>query len=240
MRITYLAHSGFMVQTDKAVLVFDYFRDPAHAVVKTLEKNPELPVVFFVSHHHPDHYNEEIFNLGQNHKRVYVLSNDVEARDTNSKLAIQGMSAGDVVENLPGISEVRAFRSTDEGVAFAVTLDGGKKVFHAGDLNLWHWNRESTAREVAVATAAFHKVLNRISEETPELDVVFFPVDVRQGEDAALGASEFLEEVRVANFFPMHFDGDYTKACDFASYPIRGKVDTQFHCLHTPGESIEL
>lgn len=240
MRITYLAHSGFMVVDDDVIMVFDYFRDPSHSVVKELEKHPDLPVVFFVTHHHEDHYNDEIFNLAQNHKRVYILSNDVEARDTNSRLAIQGMSPGDVVEDILGDLTVKAYGSTDEGVSYLVTTKIGKKIFHAGDLNNWHWNQENTPREAAEAEAAFRKVLNRIASETPAVDVAFFPVDVRQGKDFAVGATEFVETIRVKDFFPMHFDGDYKVACDFGIYPFHHKVDTTFHCLHEPGESIAL
>ena len=240
MRITYLAHSGFMVTTPDVIMVFDYYRDPSHSVVKTLEKNPDTPVIFFVSHHHPDHYNPEIFNLGQNHKRVYVLSNDVEARDTNSRLAIQGMSPGDIVEDLTGGVSVRAYNSTDAGVAFAVKTGEGKTIFHAGDLNNWHWNEESTPAEVAKANAAYEKVLHRIAEDNKSFDVAFFPVDTRQGRDFAVGATEFVEAVQVADFFPMHFDGNYMVACDFGVYPFHTKVDTTFHCLHDPGQSIEL
>ena len=221
-------------------MVFDYERDPAHAVVKALREHSTLPVIFFVSHHHRDHFNPDIFNLGQDHQRVYVLSNDVEARDTNSRLAIQGMSAGDVVDNLPAGVSVKAYPSTDEGVSFLVTTKGGRKIFHAGDLNLWHWNEVSTKEEVQKATNEFHKAVNRIAEENPAIDVVFFPVDVRQGKDFALGAAQFMEAVKVKNFFPMHFDGDASLACDFGVYPFTTNVSTTFHCLHEPGQSIQL
>lgn len=240
MRVTYLAHSGFMVETDDVIMVFDYFRDPSHSVVKKLEERKDVPVVFFVTHHHKDHYNPDIFNLAQNHERVYVLSNDVEARDTNSRLAIQGMSAGDVVENLPGGITVKAYPSTDEGVSFLVTTKAGRKVFHAGDLNLWHWNEENTPKAVAEATAAFTKAVNRIAEENPSIDTVMFPVDVRQGKDFALGATRFMEAIKVKDFFPMHFDGSALVACDFGVYPFHNAVNTTFHCLKDPGESIQL
>lgn len=240
MRVTYLAHSGFMVQTDEVILVFDYYRDPSHSVVKALEKHPDMPVVFFVSHSHPDHYNHEIFNLAQNHKRVYVLSNDVVVRETDPSLAIQGMSVGDVVENLPGGISVKAYGSTDEGVSFRVTLKDNRTLFHAGDLNLWHWKEESTEKEVAKATAEFKKELGRIAEENSHFDVAFFPVDVRQGQDFARGAVDFIEAIRVSDFFPMHFDGDAHIACDFGVYPFHNQVETAFHCLHDPGQSIEL
>ncbi|MCM1036836.1 MAG: MBL fold metallo-hydrolase [Bacteroides sp.] len=240
MRITYLAHSGFIVTTSEVVMVFDYYRDPSHALRKVLDEHPGLPVVFFVSHSHPDHYNPEIFNLAQNHKRVYILSNDVEARDTDSRLAIQGMSPGDRVDDILGGLTVQAYDSTDAGVSFVVTTREGKTVFHAGDLNNWHWNEESSPREVAEADAAFRKALGRIASEHPALDVAFFPVDVRQGRDFAVGATEFVEAIRVTDFFPMHFDGNYMVACDFGVYPFHTKVDTTFHCLHEPGESIAL
>lgn len=239
MKVTFLENSGFMVTTDKAVLVFDYYHDPAHKVVKELEHSPELPVTFFVSHHHADHFNNEIFNLGQNHRRTYVISNDVRGiADTD--LPIQWMSRGDIVENLPGISKVEALGSTDVGVSFAVTLPDGKKIFHAGDLNCWHWNRENTPREAQKAVSLFETQLGRIAERYPEFDIVFFPVDARQGNDVAMGAAAFIDRIKVKNFFPMHFGGDYRPACDFNSYPLQSYTGTEFHCLHKPGESTEL
>lgn len=240
MRVTYLDHSGFMIADDDVIMVFDYYRDPSHAVVKALEKNPELPVVFFVSHHHPDHYNPEIFNLGQSHERLYVLSNDVFQQHGDSNLPIAGMSKGDKLENVIGGLTVDAYGSTDCGVSFAVTTKNGKKVFHAGDLNNWHWKEESTEREVQKAENLFKKVLNRIKERNDRFDVAFFSVDPRQGEDYATGAAEFLDNIKVRDFFPMHFFGDHDKACDFKHYPLKDTSDTTFHCLYEPGESIAL
>ena len=45
-KVTYLDHSGFAVQMPDVVLVFDYYRDPSHALQKILEANPQIPVVF--------------------------------------------------------------------------------------------------------------------------------------------------------------------------------------------------
>jgi L-ascorbate metabolism protein UlaG (beta-lactamase superfamily) len=239
MKITFLENSGFMVVTDKAVIIFDYFHDPANKVVKELEHKPELPVVFFVSHHHSDHFNNEIFNLGQNHRREYVISNDVRGiADTD--LPIQWMSRGDIVENLPGISKVEALGSTDEGVSFALTLPDGKKLFHAGDLNCWHWKEENTPGEVKKAVNLFETQVDRIATLYPEFDVIFFPVDARQGRDTAMGAAIFIDKIKVKNFFPMHFGGDYRPACDFYSYPLQAETSTEFHCLHKPGESVDI
>ncbi|MDE6153798.1 MAG: MBL fold metallo-hydrolase [Muribaculaceae bacterium] len=83
-KITYLDHSGFAVVTPTAILVFDYYRDPAHSLKKVLHEYPSRPVIFLVSHHHEDHFNRDIFDLAQDHKRTYVLSNDIESKVTHS------------------------------------------------------------------------------------------------------------------------------------------------------------
>ncbi len=238
IKVTYLDHSGFAITLPEVILVMDYYRDPAHALHKILNANEGKPVVFFVSHHHNDHYNPGIFEIAQNHARTYVLSNDVPAKNVPSTLAVQGMSAGDYVEDLPGGISVKAYGSTDEGVSFMVTTADGKKIFHAGDLNDWHWQDESMEREVRKADEAFRKIVNRIASETAEIDIAMFPVDSRLGTDYARGARILLETIKVKNFFPMHFWGDYKEACDFGSYA--DTAETTCYCLHEPGHSVEI
>lgn len=237
-KVTYLDHSGFAVQLPDVVLVFDYCRDPSHALHKILEHNPQIKVVFLVSHRHHDHFNDGIFEMAQNHKRVYVISNDVPAQLIPSTLDVAGMSAGDIIDNLPGGITVKAYPSTDEGVSFMVTTADGKKIFHAGDLNSWHWKDESTPREVQHAQTLFTKALNRISSENPAVDIAMFPVDPRQGTDFGAGALEFLKAVKVSQFFPMHFWQYKEEACAFTE-SIPADLTT-VHCLSTPGESIEV
>ena len=241
-KVTFLDNSGFLVEFPKVFLVFDYYHDPAHAVVKALEHHPDKPVIFFVTHHHPDHYNPEIFHLAQNHKRVYVLSDDIPARDVHTDEAIAWMHAGDVVESLPDDVSVHAFGSTDAGVSYAVTMSDGFRIFHAGDLNNWHWDAESTEREVQKAQEQFTVQVDRIAMVYRDFDVAFFPVDTRLGEHCAAGAVQFLSTIKVADFFPMHFKGSYDTACDFSAYGLPENVMTRttMHCLHKPGEHVEL
>ncbi len=236
-KITYLDHSGFAVVTPSAILVFDYYRDPAHALKKVLHEYPSLPVIFLVSHHHEDHFNRDIFDLAQDHKRTYVLSNDIVSKVTHDDIAIAWMSAGDTVENLPGDITVKAYGSTDIGVSYLVTLPDGKTIFHAGDLNYWHWQQESTADEVRAAYNRFVKVMTRLLQDVKSLDMAFFPVDPRMGQDFSQGARLFLSNIDVKYFFPMHFWGDYREACDFENYV---PDNTESLCLFVPGESVEL
>lgn len=238
MKITYLDHSGFAVTLPDAILVLDYYRDPSHALHKILSHNPEKPVVFFASHRHPDHYNPGIFELAQDRRRTYILSNDVPARAIPSTLNVQGMSPGDIVENVPGCARIKAYGSTDVGISFFITTTDGKTIFHAGDLNLWHWKDEFTTAQQVKASQKFDHVLNRIKSEVSEIDVAMFPVDPRQGQDFAEGAHRFLAAIKVDHFFPMHFWGEYKEACDFPAYA--GSTATDYHCLHTPGSSVDI
>lgn len=241
-KVTYLDNSGFIVETDSLFLVFDYWRDPAHKVVKSLEHQPDKPVTFLVSHNHRDHFNPEIFNLGQNHRRVFVLSNDIASNKIRSDMPVEWMSAGDIAENLPGDITIHAYGSTDAGVSYVVQFKDGFTIFHAGDLNNWHWDEENTESEARKAKEHFTNVINRIADDRHMFDIAFFPVDTRQGENCASGAEQFLDKFEVHNFFPMHFNGDFGRACDFEEYKLSDAAARRstLYCLHKPGQSIEI
>ncbi len=57
MKITYLGHSGFLVETKEHYLLFDYYTG------KPPVFSPDKNLTVFVSHSHQDHYNKEIFAL---------------------------------------------------------------------------------------------------------------------------------------------------------------------------------
>ena len=53
--------------------------------------------------------------------------------------------------------KIRAFKSTDEGVAFLIETEG-KRIYHAGDLNNWVWAGEPEADNKRMSEN-FHKEL---------------------------------------------------------------------------------
>lgn len=235
--VTYLDHSGFAVATPQAVMVFDYYKDPDKKLEKVLGEHPDpaIPVLFFVTHHHPDHFNTSIFELAQNRKRTYILSNDIFSKLVpKTGLSVAWMSAGDVIDSIPGVKEVKAYGSTDAGVSYLITLHDGKTIFHAGDLNDWHWAEDSTPREAAEQEAKFVKIVDRLAADHPSIDIVMFPVDARLGKDFARGATLFLQKIKTGTFFPMHFWGEPQKACDFTGYLPAGS-HTRCVCLDRPG-----
>lgn len=240
IKVTYLDHSGFAITTPEAVMVFDYYKDPDKKLEKVLREAPDADVLFFVSHHHPDHFNTSIFELAQNRKRTYILSYDIFSKLVPDKgLSVAWMSPGDIIDRIPGTQKVQAFKSTDAGVAYAITLPDGHVIFHAGDLNDWHWGDVSTPSEVQAAQAHFEKIVSRVAEDYPKMHVAMFPVDARMGKDFARGASIFLSKVDVDYFFPMHFWGEPQKACDFTSY-IPAGCKTKCECLDRPGAEVTL
>ena len=59
MKVTYLEHSGFVIEDGRQAYVFDYWKDPAGVIDTLVAQGYELHV--FVSHIHHDHYVKSIF-----------------------------------------------------------------------------------------------------------------------------------------------------------------------------------
>ena len=237
-KVTYLDNCGFAVKTDNILLVFDYYRDPAHALTHLLKNNPELPVVFFVSNSHPDHFNKEIFKLGQNHKHMYVLANDVLSFAGNTEVQAVGLSAGDRIEDVMGALTIEAFSATDAGISFLITTADGETIFYGGDLSPRHYDVKD-AREAQRMASQFTIATRRIAAAVPEVNLAFKEVDPRLGDDFAAGAAEFVSTVRVDNFIPMHTQG-HSAATDFRNYPVPADCATRFHAFAEVGQTLSI
>lgn len=57
MNVTYIFHSGFLIETDECYYIFDYWKGTLPA------PDTSKPVFVFASHSHADHYNPEILAL---------------------------------------------------------------------------------------------------------------------------------------------------------------------------------
>ena len=205
MRATFLDHSGFLVESDSAALLFDWWKGELPAI------RPGVPLYVFASHAHPDHFDPRIFALDDGSRDVrFVLGHDIKPRN----LSRRGVSPGTVEKchtlrggqslTLPGAA-VEALPSTDEGEAFLVTLDG-QTVFHAGDLNWWHWEGEDKGwnRNMEVNFKTYVGPLRG-----RRLDLGLLPLDPRLGEAGFWGPAYFLETADVRRFLPMHQWGDF-------------------------------
>ena len=144
--VTFLGHSGFLVELPSVTLLFDWWKGELPAI------RPGVPLYVFASHRHEDHFNPQIFALDGGSRDVsFVLGHDIRLSPRN--LARWGVSPRTAEQchilrggqscTLPR-ARIEALSSTDEGEAFLVTADG-MTLFHAGDLNWWHWDGEDTA-----------------------------------------------------------------------------------------------
>ena len=121
MKITYLHHSGFSVETETKVLLFDYYTEGGRKAYFDPAAYPDKAVFVFVSHAHEDHYDRRILSWAKLPNVRYVLSFDVrtEASFEGRVLRAEPHRTYD----FDGIS-IQTLRSNDEGVAFLVKADG--------------------------------------------------------------------------------------------------------------------
>ena len=227
--VTYLGGSGFLVALGDIGLLFDASEHGQDR--RVLPDRGDLSafrkLYVFVSHGHDDHFSGTIYSLcGEN--AVYIVGEDVPEPYRGVR-----MSPGD--EQGFGPVSVRAFGSTDAGVSFLVTC-AGITLFHAGDLNLWHWRDESSITEIEEAEKAFYACVEPIPKQI--IDVAFFPVDPRQGSMYDAGAGYFVMTVKPKILIPMHFQGRADVAVRFA---VTGETaSTKVVALEEPGDHIEL
>ena len=113
MKVTYIHHSGFLVETNRYYFIFDYETGQLPSL------NTDKPIFVFSSHSHQDHYNPEIFSIlqkqGMKHVRA-ILSDDIEL-PTN--VDILQVSSNEFYE-LDNHLNLTTFKSTDLGVAFLI------------------------------------------------------------------------------------------------------------------------
>ena len=200
MKITYIHHSSFLVETDSCYYLFDY--EKGHLPQMDVEK----PIFVLSSHGHHDHYNPEIFSMldAAGMQNVYaILSEDIEVPANVNVLQV---SPGKEYDLCLG-QKLTTYKSTDLGVAFLIE-DQGKMIYHAGDLNDWVWEEESASYNEQM-TIDYHKEIDLLSEKMNhrEIDVAFVVLDPRQEKDYDRGLCYFLEHIPVKEVYPMHYWG---------------------------------
>lgn len=215
-RLTYVFHSCFLLELKRCALVFDYWHDTADGLVGRFCASTRKRVYFLASHFHQDHFSRDILSLPVPHaeKRV-LLSHDILRRHRAGR-----GEADAFLRRVAGPYEdeylrVTPFPSTDVGISLAVEAEG-MTFFHAGDLNNWHWEGESTAAEVRNMEGNFQAALRTVGEKFPHFDLAMFPVDPRIGGEFWRGARQWLSVIGTSFFVPMHFQPDYAAPLAFA------------------------
>ena len=206
MKVTYLKHSGFMVERRNYIYLFDYIGGNIDKAIKSDKK-----IYVMVSHIHDDHFSKIIFDIATKHDNVtYVLSYDVVKKIKKNAILSKMTEQLNIIRvqahekyKIDDIV-VETLKSTDEGVAFIVSEKDGT-IYHAGDLNWWHWDGEpkSWNRNMEVN---FKREID--SMKGRKIDIAFVPLDPRQEEAYYMGMDYFIKNVGANEIYPMHFWGE--------------------------------
>lgn len=207
MDITYIYHSCYVVENEKYILIFDFYKIPwlkNNSFQMTEFIDRKKTILVFASHGHGDHYSKEILSWDDGNRDIhYILSDDINLSNNKNNYSL--VKEGDSL-NVSGI-DITAFGSSDLGVSFLVNLDG-THIFHAGDLNWWKWSGEPLIDQ-EYAENLFKKIINdikiNVNKNNQKIDIAFFPVDPRLEENKFIGGLYFIENFAPKYFFPMHF-----------------------------------
>lgn len=223
LNITYIDHSGFIVEDEFAAFLFDYYKGEIPNI------SEKKPLYVFASHMHNDHFNFEIFNIVKKHKNTkFILSRDIRKKFNKNfmvgKMKVPENIYDEIVFMLGNTEfedsniKVRTVMSTDAGVAFVVTqLYSGKNIFHAGDLNWWVWDG-MTEVEKEHMERRFTNIIDKLIEFP--IEVAFFPLDPKLGDRYALGFDYFMNHIKVEHIVPMHLWGQYDTIRQLINSPV--------------------
>ena len=143
MEIVYLLHSGFMIKDGQTLLVFDDYDDPAKIVGRTVNQGDFEHLYIFASHAHFDHFDTHIRAYADQTTR-YIFSYDIKRTKRVKIFPADNITFMKKYSEWQGeCIKVWTYDSTDVGVSFLVETDSGKRIFHAGDFNLWYWENEN-------------------------------------------------------------------------------------------------
>ena len=254
MTLRYIFHSGFLLETERCILIFDYWMDPANVMKPYIDPSGSKHIYVFASHFHEDHFTKEIFEWKNNNPftdYTYILSKDIlKRRRAKKEYADVWMAKGAVWEDEN--IKVTATGSNDSGVSWIVETDG-KTIFHAGDLCNWYARfLADGVPEGEIYSEEFGEYINPVAEEkrflgelkdihkiTGTFDLVMFPVDGRIGNGYTLGGRQFIERFKVGMFVPMHFVASGFESA-WRMEPFCEEKNIPFWCIKKEGESIEL
>jgi len=239
MRLTYIYHSGFAIEAPNYTIIIDYFEDSLGGnkgvVNDRILYRSSQKLYVLCTHGHSDHFNPEVLKWREIRSDItYIFSKDIQSQAGVKMRDIIFMDKDEVYQD--DTLKITAYGSTDLGISFKIEADN-RTIFHAGDLNNWHWNEDSTDEEIAEAEDFYTRELNHLAATTPHLDLAMFPVDPRLGSDYMLGAEQFLEKIPTRLFVPMHFGVEYDKAKAIGSFAK--KMNTKVYVPPRRGEILD-
>lgn len=212
--IYYIYHSAFVIELEKSILIFDFYKFPNNKDVEKQEffnrfiKKTNKKIYVFSTHSHSDHFNKNILTwLEINENIKYILSDDIEIYKHKNFY----FTKEDDTFRLDDL-KISTFGSTDLGSSFYINTEN-KNIFHSGDLHFWHWEDDTPEEEKAMYDAYIEQ-LEKI-KKLDRIDIAFVPVDPRLGINTLEGVELFYKILKPKIIIPMHFSNNYSKMKSF-------------------------
>ncbi|MDD4081112.1 MAG: hypothetical protein PHP02_06830 [Eubacteriales bacterium] len=233
--VTYFYQSAFTVSLKKTLMVFSYRQTGLSQLAPEQQLSEKdfqgfNNILVFVSNNSLTHHDRKaIYSWKSSFPITYILSGDAK-KDAPDLPNIRVCREGERFSVAQ--AKVSVFGSTDAGVSFMAEAED-MCVFHAGDLNLWHWREENTLREITRAEETFYGKVAAIPKD--KVDICFFPLDPNQGGLYDAGANHLIMAIRPRVFFPMHFGDRVEIANEYARRSLSRR--TVIFALTQPRES---
>jgi L-ascorbate metabolism protein UlaG (beta-lactamase superfamily) len=202
--IQHLKHSSFLLKLNGIVMIFDYYVDPDRATshdamdpgaIQPAELANE-EVYVFASHGHLDHFHPVVFDWKEYIPHIhYILSDDIPQPPAEATV----MKAGE--EKAVGSIKVRAYASTDEGLAYSI-YTRGQHIYFAGDNAFWNWDGD-------LGDEIYERIaLAPIDRQLP-MDIAFQVCDPRLDGLGDGGIHIFARNFQPKLLVPIHSFGQY-------------------------------
>ena len=199
------------------------------------EFDPAKKLLVFASHSHPDHFNREILKLEKMYPDVeYIFPKDIGIAKKEQRISEHFMRKRD--EITVGDTKVRSLRSTDEGVAFLIKCED-RTIYHAGDLNWWHWEEEDDAYN-RMMRGDYQKEIEALAGE--KIDLAFVVLDPRQEEQFCWGFDWFMRHTDTKIVFPMHMWKKYEVQDRLAGMEVSELYRDKIMRIREMGQTFEL
>ena len=212
--VYYIYHSAFVIELEKSILIFDFYKFPNDTKKEKEEffnrfiKRTDKKIYVFSTHSHSDHFNKEILTwLEMNENIKYILSDDIRIYKHKNFYFTKEDDSFEL-DNL----KISTFGSTDLGSSFYINTEN-KNIFHSGDLHFWHWEDDTPEEEKSMYDAYIFQ-LERI-KKLDRIDIAFVPVDPRLGVNTLEGVELFYKILKPKIIIPMHFSDDYSQMKNF-------------------------
>jgi L-ascorbate metabolism protein UlaG (beta-lactamase superfamily) len=223
--VWYLGHSGWAVQTENHLLVFDYWEYRERAPEDGLSAgfiNPSelanLKTRVFVSHRHGDHYDPVILEWKKDAADVkYIfgwspdrLSPDLTFGTDRQSVTLDGMKISNVHHSFDGLPES----------AFLVSVDG-LLIYHAGD----HGHSKGAENP------SYKSNIDYLASLNDRIDLAFLPM---------FGGTDYaIDKLAPRVVVPMHSRGGERAYSEFKRHAESRHPEVRVFAAEKPGDSFK-